>query len=109
MNFNNKCDGKWTHEIRTTGSTSVLDYVAIDGPLEKQVTGMLIDEDAIYCPFRVTTKNGVKSTTLSDHNSIILNIKIPRNSTQKEAPTPNWIHAFFFIRKLGLPLYRKLS
>ena len=27
MNFSSKCSGKWTHSIRTTGQSSVLDYV----------------------------------------------------------------------------------
>ena len=39
---------------------------------------MLIDESTILCPFRVVQREGTRSNTFSDHNSIFLNFEVPR-------------------------------
>ncbi len=91
MNFSEKCSGKWTHEIRTTGAVSVIDYIAVDSNVEKNVTSVLIDESGSLCPFRVTQKNGIKTTTLSDHNPMMMEIQIPRCKPAQQKHTPKWI------------------
>ena len=45
LNFERKCSGKWTHVIRTTGASSVLDYVSVTSELLKNLKDMIIDED----------------------------------------------------------------
>ena len=37
LNFDDRCHGKWTHVIRTTGASSVIDYVAISTEIERSV------------------------------------------------------------------------
>ena len=64
MNLSQKCYGKWTHVIRTTGEASRLDYVLADGRTESQITKILIDESTLMCPFRSKKKERI----LTDHN-----------------------------------------
>ena len=68
MNFDAKCQGKWTHVIRTTGASSVLDYVVTDRYLKEHIVDMVIDESTLLCPFTTTRSKGKISSTLSDHN-----------------------------------------
>ena len=53
INVSEKCVGKWTHVIRTTGKSSRLDYVIADEKVEKMITSMIIDESTLLCPFRI--------------------------------------------------------
>ena len=57
LNFSNKCKGKWTHVIRTTGAPSVLDYIMTCSRITKCVKEVVIDEECIFCPFKITRKN----------------------------------------------------
>ena len=68
MNFHNKCVGKWTHVIRTTGASSVLDYIMTSPNITNNLQDMLIDEEREYSPIGYD-KNG--DPTYSDHNVII--------------------------------------
>ena len=36
MNFSEKCEAKWTHEIRTTGMKSCLDYIISSTPFDRE-------------------------------------------------------------------------
>ena len=79
LNFHNKCEGKWTHVIRTTNSASVLDYMLTPKMITNTMQQMIIDEECIVCPFSV--KFGNKQ--YSDHNAIILRLMI---SFEKRTP-----------------------
>ena len=79
MNLSPKCVGKWTHVIRISGEMSRLDYGIADGVAEKMITNLLIDESTLLCPFHV--KN--KEITLSDHNPIVINLKIQEEKKKK--------------------------
>ena len=81
MNFNNKCKGKWTHVIRTTGASSVLDYMLTDKTLTPVVKEMIIDEDCLFCPFLIRKE---KEPQFSDHNALITNMEIEH--IKKEPP-----------------------
>ncbi len=92
LNFTKLCTGKWTHVIRTTGASSVLDYIAVHRQTLDNVKSMLIDESGILCPFRVTKKNGVSTSTLSDHNALLLKLQIPRcNKPSQKEHINQWI------------------
>ena len=93
VNLSNRCVGKWTHVIRTTGESSRLDYVLSDKKGTEKIESMLIDEPTLFTPFR--TKN--KKAVLSDHNSILLKIKAePKTKTDnkkeymKKSTAPRW-------------------
>ena len=59
LNFSSKCTGKWTHEIRTTGQKSALDYVLTsDRFYNENVSSMTIDEMCLICPFSVKKTGG---------------------------------------------------
>ena len=76
LNFDkDKCVGKWTHVIRTTGVSSVLDYIAVNTRLKNYIKDMTIDECALNCPYRVIKENGNYVNTLSDHNAILLSLE----------------------------------
>ena len=47
------------------------------------ITKMNIDEDKFICPFRTTTsKTGSVTTSNSDHNSIVVDLRIKKDSTR---------------------------
>ena len=75
VNFTEKCTGKWTHVIRTTGESSILDYIMV--PDTSKVKEMTIDESTIMCPFRTVSEKGQKKKVLSDHNAIVVNFHMP--------------------------------
>ena len=79
INMSKKCIGKWTHVIRTTEESSRLDYVIADNMTERQITKMIIDESTLLCPFYMKTKEKV----LSDHNSIIITLRVQAKKKQK--------------------------
>ena len=72
INMSNKCIGKWTHVVRTTGEESRLDYVISDSRTENQIVRMVIDESTLLCPFHIKNKRRV----LSDHNAIMVSFRI---------------------------------
>ncbi len=88
LNFSSLCKGKWrTHVIRTTGASSVLDYVMTCCKLAKSVKEMVIDEECIFCPFYTTTKK--KIPQYSDHNAMIIKMSI-EHSKKKTNPDVSW-------------------
>ena len=92
LNFDKeKCLGKWTHVIRNSGASSVLDYIAVDTRLKNCIKNMTIDECAIYCPYRAVKKKGTYVNTLSDHNTILLSLEVPRAKVERKEYVPTWI------------------
>ena len=87
LNFHDRCVGKWTHVVRTTGSSSVLDYALSNETISEAVEEILIDEECLFCPFNIKKKKGRQQLQLSDHNAIVINLSIPYESkTQKHVP-----------------------
>ena len=93
LNFDESiCTGIWTHVIRTSNASSVLDYVATNSTFKQKVKEMVIDESTVLCPFRVVQVQGTKTATLSDHNAIIVTMEIPRvKVARKKEEGGNWI------------------
>ena len=85
LNFTDLCCGDQTHVIRTTGQSSRLDYVLTTKKFMKQVSSMVIDETCLLCPFRMEKLKGKYVQKFSDHNSIILDLKIPRGFMEKSS------------------------
>ena len=91
LNFSDKCEGKWTHEIRTTGEKSVLDYVLSPTLFEKSVVSMIIDEDCVFCPFSSKrNRAGLEDKVFSDHNTIILEAEIKIPKKDPTVPQTRW-------------------
>ena len=86
VNFTTKCQGKWTHVIRTTDESSVLEYVMVPNSLLQSISEMVIDEECLMCPF-VQRKKGV---TYSDHNAIMISMMIDIPKTAKTDPDFRW-------------------
>ena len=84
LNFNEKCKGRWTHVIRTTGASSVLDYVMTCRAITKSTKEVIVDEECIFCPFQVRRKNGKIEPHFSDHNAQIIKLQIEHNKKQTE-------------------------
>jgi hypothetical protein len=84
INFHEKCEGKWTHVIRTTNATSVLDYVLTSKQITNTVQQMIIDEQCILCPFCLKKSKGNQEPQYSDHNAIILRMEM---CYEKKRPT----------------------
>ena len=87
VNFSEVCKRKWTHEVRTTGEKSVLDYIITSKSFYKSITSMVIDEDCVFCPFSMKKKGKIPVEVFSDHNSIILEatvVVVPRKNDKKK-------------------------
>ena len=78
LNFTEKCSGTDTHVIRTTGASSVLDYMIAPAELMEFIQTLKIDEETLFCPFRVIHKKKGNVCKLSDHNAMILTMETPR-------------------------------
>ena len=83
-NFGGKCVGKWTHEVRTSGERSVLDYILFDEQSINMVNEVIIDESCSFCPFRVIKEHGTMIPKYSDHNAIIVNLEIEQMKKQRK-------------------------
>ena len=90
LNYHSECRGKWTHVIRTTGASSVLDYILSPQELTKSVDEILIDEECLFCPFRVKKVKGAAEAQFSDHNAIISKFHITNQKVKKIKPVPKW-------------------
>ena len=90
FNFSGKCVGKDTHVIRTTGASSVLDYVMVSNELFESIDHMIIDESTLFCPFRVIHRKKGNIAKLSDHNAMIMSMEVPRVKAKTRNETPKW-------------------
>ena len=103
LNFQENCSGKLTHVIRTTGEASVLDYIFTSPEITKTVKETLIDEECLFCPFRVLNSRGIIKPKFSDHNAIITKLCIPHQG-KKPSSSKKWK-----ITKEGLEKFKQLT
>ena len=89
LNFDKRCQGKWTHVVRTTKAMSVLDYVLADCNISKNIEKMIIDEECLFCPFAAKKKKKLITAQYSDHNSIITTLVLPY-SKKKGGEHQSW-------------------
>ena len=90
LNFDEKCQGTMTHVIRTTGASSVLDYVMTTNEIAKHVNDVIIDEECTFCPFGIKNVKGRIIPQYSDHNPIITTIEIPYTKKKDICHNPSW-------------------
>ena len=74
MNKSEKCTGKITRQSTNQNEKSAIDFVAVDESLIDDVISMEIDEEGLL------RMSGLKD---SDHNTIIVNMKIDGNMQPK--------------------------
>ena len=67
--------------VRTSGKVSQLDYALASSGIFQQIKSMTIDETCLLCPFSLKKYRGEVKQQYSDHNSIILEISVPRGVT----------------------------
>ena len=84
MNFSEKCEGKWTHVVRTTGKKSVLDYIIVNKELDNDIKEVLVDEELLYTPFRLIGRNQIE-VKYSDHNTITMRLELQIEKRDKSA------------------------
>ena len=90
LNFHERCKGKWTHVIRTTNATSVLDYILAGKDISSTVQQMIIDEECLLCPFSVKQSEGTKEPQFSDHNAIVLHMEIRHERKTRNNLPKSW-------------------
>ena len=85
VNGTELCTGVITRYRQTTLriEESVLDYFIVCEKFFTYVTGMIVDEARRFSLTKFSTKNGRKSVKVSDHNTLILNLNIRWNSSEK--------------------------
>ena len=103
LNFHPKCTGKWTHVTRTTGASSVLDYLITCRDITRFVDTITINEDCVLCPFWLEKKRGAVEPHYSDHNPIIATFHIAHQA-KKESQVRKWK-----ITMEGLEAFSKLT
>ena len=103
-NFNILCSGKWTRiQPCKDGTTkkSVLDYLLIPKIKNNTLKSIFIDEEKIYCPFRVKTLRGKQQVTFSDHCVMVADIELDIGHVKKESgKVSKW-----WFSKEGFDLY----
>ena len=72
-NFTEKCSGKWTRiqggkngEVRST-----IDYIIVQNELCNALSSLVVDEDKIFSPYRITKVKGTEKVTYTDHCAMI--------------------------------------
>ena len=85
MNKENNCSGVITRVDPRNGKGSCLDLVVVNRYVYKDIMAVEIDEKGLYRPANYTAK--VKKMT--DHNTIIMKVKIERSARQKQLPYLN--------------------
>ena len=79
VNISDKCEGKWTYVVRTTGKMYRLDYVLASPVFNtNSITSMTIDETCLFCPFSQKICKGTSIQQFSDHNTILLQLTLKR-------------------------------
>ena len=106
LNFHEKCIGKWTHVTRTTGASSVLDYVLTVQEITRSMDEIIIDEDCVFCPFRINKVKGIAEPQYSDHNPIITRShiqheKIKAQRSERWKITEEGLEEFFHLTTEG--------
>ena len=72
LNFHPKCTGKWTRVRDKNGITekSVIDYILTNHFMADHVDLVLIDEERLMTPFKVSkTKNSINKISTDHHHS----------------------------------------
>ena len=82
VNGTDLCTGVITRERTTTQRTekSVLDFFIVCETFLALIKSMKVDEERKFALTKFSTKNGVKSVKVSDHNLLILELSIKWNS-----------------------------
>ena len=105
-NFNEKCTGKWTRiQACKDGSIkkSVLDYVLLSEKMYSSLNEIIIDEDKLFCPYRVKVEKGVQNCVFSDHCTIIVELQVNTGIFNKKKEK---IRAWDFKNKEGFEQYQ---
>ena len=85
LNFDKCCKGKWTRVQIVNGVEvkSVLDYCLSSGEVVERLESMIIDEEKLFCPFRVMKIKKVAQPKYSDHNALLMVFKMSYRETRK--------------------------
>ena len=71
LNFESKCRGKWTRvSYEKEKKEYILDFVIVEKSYSDFIKEVTIDEEKVYCPFRITGKS--KKLVYSDHNAFLI-------------------------------------
>ena len=82
LNQSEKCQGQITRQnTKNVEEKSAIDFVAIENNIEQSVNSMKIDEEGIH---------KIRGKTNTDHNTIIVEMKIEKIDRTKTAKTVAW-------------------
>ena len=70
----------------------LLDYALISPDFNRHMISMTVDETCLYCPSYVKKSKGLVKQQLSDHNSIVIKLSLPRseNIAEKKNAVKRW-------------------
>ena len=82
MNTNEKCHGKITRKnTKNEKEISAIDFIVVSSQVEEWITKMVIDEEELL---------KLKGKNSSDHNTILVNISIPKLDKTKTNRITGW-------------------
>ena len=87
-NFHDKAEGKWTRIQKDKNGDvhkSLLDYLIVQEDLFSSLESMLVDEDKMFCPYRIKTEKREKKIVHSDHCTIIAELSVEIGKVKKTA------------------------
>ena len=108
-NFHDKTIGKWTRIQKCKLETvkSVLDYILLDEQLVPCLREMVIDEERIFTPFRITKPRGQQKITFTDHSAMLMQLNCEKgkviHSTPKRKVWKFTTEGFLTYRELTEP------
>ena len=90
--------------MRTTGASSVLDYIISGKKISSTFEDILIDEQCLFCPFSIKKTKNNTHQQFSDHNPIIFDLKIPHEKKKEVCLPVSW-----HLTKDGLEKFNQLT
>lgn len=87
VNFHEKTEGKWTWIKKCKQETikSVIDYILLDEKFLPVFQEMVIDEERIFTPFRLTKPRGQQKVTFSDHSAMLMKLRCTKGKVTTSA------------------------
>ena len=84
-NFHDQAEGWWSRiQSDKNGNVhkSLLDYLIVQEDMFQSLESMVVDEDKMFCPYRLKSEKGEKKIVYSDHCTIIAELKTETGKVQ---------------------------
>ena len=91
------CKGKWTRQLKD--SCSIIDYIIVSEEDMKNIEEVIIDEQKLITPYRISKVDDKEEEIYTDHNAILCRLKWNQDKQEE-------IGKKMTMTKNGLKIYR---